>query len=141
MDRVELAHGGAEQVEVLGEADSAHQVAAEITPSHLDPVGISLADVADWGPRPSRSAWRFLPVGLERSAGTTREAQKVVDVRRRPISMVLGSRSCAVRVRVKPERVPWRLHETPAAACWMRLRFRITGSVRPKRSCSRMYSR
>ena len=41
---------GEQQVEVLGEAQPAHQVAAEVAPPHLDPVGIGLADVADGGP-------------------------------------------------------------------------------------------
>ena len=39
-----------QQVEVLGEAQPAHQVAAEVAPAHLDPIGIGLADVADRGP-------------------------------------------------------------------------------------------
>ncbi len=38
---------GEEQVEVLGEAQPAHQVAAEVAPPHLDPVRVRLADVAD----------------------------------------------------------------------------------------------
>ena len=37
---------GEQQVEVLGEAQPAHQVAAEVAPPHLDPVGIGLTDVA-----------------------------------------------------------------------------------------------
>ena len=41
---------GEQQVEVLGEAQPAHQVAGEVAPPHLDPVGIGLADVADRGP-------------------------------------------------------------------------------------------
>jgi len=38
---------GEQEVEVLGEAQPAHQVAAEIPSPHFDPVGIGLADVAD----------------------------------------------------------------------------------------------
>ena len=34
---------GEQQVEVLREAHPAHQVAAEVSPPHLDPVGIGLA--------------------------------------------------------------------------------------------------
>ena len=37
---------GEQQVEVLGEAEPAHQVAAEVASPHLDPVRIGLADVA-----------------------------------------------------------------------------------------------
>ena len=40
---------GEQQVEVLGEAQPAHQVAGEVASPHLDPVGIGLADVADRG--------------------------------------------------------------------------------------------
>ena len=40
---------GEQQVEVLGEGQPAHQVAGEVLPPHLDPVGIRLADAADWG--------------------------------------------------------------------------------------------
>ena len=40
---------GEQQVEVLGEAQPAHQVAAEVVSSHFDPVGVGLADVADRG--------------------------------------------------------------------------------------------
>ena len=40
---------GQQQVEVLGEAEPAHQVAGEVAPAHLDPVGIGLAYVADGG--------------------------------------------------------------------------------------------
>ena len=40
---------GEQQVEVLGEAEPAHQVAGEVAPAHLDPVGIGLADAADGG--------------------------------------------------------------------------------------------
>ena len=52
---------GQQQVEVLGEAQAAHQVAREVAPAHLDPVGIGLADVADGAPalpicRPGRDA-------------------------------------------------------------------------------------
>ena len=36
---------GEQQVEVLGEAQPAHQVAAEIASPHFDPVGIGLGDV------------------------------------------------------------------------------------------------
>ena len=57
---------GQQQVEVLGEADAAHQVAGQVAPAHLDPVRIGLADVADAGlalpicmrSLPSRSAER-----------------------------------------------------------------------------------
>ena len=38
---------GQQQVEVLGEAEPAHQVAAQVAAAHLDPVGVGLADVAD----------------------------------------------------------------------------------------------
>ena len=38
---------GEQQVEVLGEAQPAHQVAAEIASPHFDPVRIGLGDVAD----------------------------------------------------------------------------------------------
>ena len=38
---------GQQQVEVLGEAQPAHQVAGEVASPHFDPVGIRLADVAD----------------------------------------------------------------------------------------------
>ena len=38
---------GEQQVEVLGEAQPAHQVAGEVASPHFDPVGIGLADVAD----------------------------------------------------------------------------------------------
>ena len=38
---------GEEQVEVVGEAQPAHQVAAEVAAAHFDPVGVGLADVAD----------------------------------------------------------------------------------------------
>ena len=41
---------GQQQVEVLGEAQPAHQVAAEVASPDLDPVRIGLADVADRGP-------------------------------------------------------------------------------------------
>jgi len=34
-----------QQEEVLREADSAHEVAAEVASAHLDPVGIGLADM------------------------------------------------------------------------------------------------
>ena len=47
---------GEQQVEVLGEAQAAHQVAGEVAPADLDPVGIRLADVADAARRPYRSA-------------------------------------------------------------------------------------
>ena len=40
---------GEQQVEVLGEAEPAHQVAAEVASAHLDPVGVGLADVGDRG--------------------------------------------------------------------------------------------
>ncbi len=38
---------GEQQVEVLGEAQPAHQLAAQVAPADLDPVGIGLADVRD----------------------------------------------------------------------------------------------
>ena len=38
---------GQQQVEVLGEAQPAHEVAGEVAPAHLDPVGEGLADVGD----------------------------------------------------------------------------------------------
>ena len=38
---------GEQQVEVLGEAQPAHEVAGEVAPADLDAVGIGLADVAD----------------------------------------------------------------------------------------------
>jgi hypothetical protein len=38
---------GEQQVEVLREAQPAHQVAGEVAPAHLDAVGIGLADVTD----------------------------------------------------------------------------------------------
>jgi hypothetical protein len=38
---------GEQQVEVLGEAQPAHEVAGEVSSPHLDPIGIGLADVAD----------------------------------------------------------------------------------------------
>jgi hypothetical protein len=38
---------GQQQVEVLGEAQPAHQVAGQVTAAHLDPVGMSLADASD----------------------------------------------------------------------------------------------
>ena len=39
-----------QQVEVLREAQAAHQVAGEVAAADLDPVGIGLADMADGGP-------------------------------------------------------------------------------------------
>ncbi len=41
---------GEQQVEVLGEAQPAHQVAGEVASPHLDPVGVGLADSRDWAP-------------------------------------------------------------------------------------------
>ena len=38
---------GQQQVEVLGEAQPAHQVAGEVAAAHLDAVGVGLADAAD----------------------------------------------------------------------------------------------
>ena len=38
---------GEQEMEVLAEAEPSHQLAAEIAPAHLDPVGIGLADVRD----------------------------------------------------------------------------------------------
>ena len=38
---------GEQQVEVLREAQPAHQIAGEVAPPHLDPVRIGLADLAD----------------------------------------------------------------------------------------------
>jgi hypothetical protein len=34
-------------MEVLGEAEAPHHVAAEIAPAHLDAIGVRLADVGD----------------------------------------------------------------------------------------------
>jgi hypothetical protein len=39
-----------QQVEVLGEAEPAHQITGEIAPAHLDPVRIGLADMAHGPP-------------------------------------------------------------------------------------------
>ena len=38
---------GEQQVEVLREAEPAHQIAGQITPAHLDAIGMRLADAAD----------------------------------------------------------------------------------------------
>jgi hypothetical protein len=40
---------GEQEVEVLGEAQPAHEIAREISSPHFDPVGEGLADVADGG--------------------------------------------------------------------------------------------
>ena len=44
---VRWPRAGEQQVEVLREAQAAHQVVAEVEPAHLDAVGEGLADAAD----------------------------------------------------------------------------------------------
>ena len=63
---------GEQQVEVLGEAQPAHQVAGEVASSHLDPVGIGLADVADGRSRPYRSHAQRRYAPRARASRTTR---------------------------------------------------------------------
>ena len=58
---------GEQQMEVLREAEPAHQVAAEIAAPHLDPVGVGLADVADRvSGLPDLHATRWYPASLHR---------------------------------------------------------------------------
>ena len=55
---------GQQQVEVLGEAEPAHQVAGEIAAAHLDAVRAGLADVADAALAPLRHRSRAYPLDM-----------------------------------------------------------------------------
>ena len=87
---------GQQQVEVLGEAQPAHQVAAQVAPAHLDPVGVRLADVGDGGPRATDLHSRRRPplsrrASLRSTLGTGRAAVKPgVCCRRRPPGRSVG---------------------------------------------------
>ena len=81
-------------MEVLGEAQPAHQVAAEVAPPHLDPVGIGLADVADgvagltdlhaarFGRGPRRPASRRRYVQRGRPSRARRRVERSLQIRR-----------------------------------------------------------
>ena len=81
---------GEQQVEVLGEARPAHQVAAEVAPAHLDAVGVGLADAADRRRRTYRSAcdlrpwrWPSIPATLCTRARERQAAEPAVPGTRR----------------------------------------------------------
>ena len=82
---------GEQQVEVLGEAQPAHQVAAEVASPHLDPVRIGLADVRDEGGRVRhRQAQRYIArtVKVDRprrsAADQVRDRERLAPRRARP---------------------------------------------------------
>ena len=112
---------GEQQVEVLGEAEPAHQVAAEVAAAHLDPVRVGLRDAGDGPSRladlHARQTNGDAPSGRRRRSRSPRSPSSSPPRRPRPPSF-----GCPSRFRTG--------RSTCRSSC-------TTGSPRSARACPR----